>query len=194
MFTEIAANFPELTFDMFDYGDVDQDGNTVVVPLHEQVSTLNEKLDRRVGENITLLCHSQGCVVAAMSSLHNVERCIFLAPPEVMSVDRMIKTFGKREGSSVDFEGITKFARSDGSKTIVPSAYFESIKNVNPKQLFVDASKKCKIIIVKAAEDQIVGDTDFSGTDIQVLIVPGDHDFFGKDRPALLNALDSLLD
>ncbi len=192
MFTQIAAAFPEHTFVMFDYNQIDKSGDMVVRPLDEQAKILQRKR-AEIKEDVILLCHSQGCMVAGLASLNNVSKVILLAPPSKMDVAKMLRLFGFREGSVVNRNGVSRLARSDGSYTLVPKEYFDFIDTVNPLSVYQKIGEKFESVILKAHDDEILGETNFDGTGIPVLIIDGDHNFSGKYRKGLLETLQSEL-
>jgi hypothetical protein len=192
MFTDIAAAIPGVRFETFDYNKADGVGNMTVQPLPEQVATLNAKLADAGGE-VTLLCHSQGCVIAAMADLDRVTDVIFLAPPENLSVARLARIFGTRPGAVFDPAGMSSLPRRDGTTTYVGKEYMESIAGVDVRQLFAALATKRPTAIVRAADDEVVGVTEFPGVAARIITLPGGHDFADGARSALITELKTLL-
>ena len=106
IFTDIAKAMPDANCITFDFNTFDSEGNTTVTPLDGQVKILQSHIDR-TQEGVTLICHSQGCIVASLANLDKIGQVVFLAPPPLISIERFISKFGKREGSVLNLEGIS---------------------------------------------------------------------------------------
>jgi hypothetical protein len=196
LFPSIIEFFGNPNHLMFDYNIVDGKNNELTVrPLNEQVELLKEKITETQANpknDIVLICHSQGCLIPAILKPENIRKTIFLAPQHNISVLRMVNTFKDRPGTEIYFAGNSTLARRDGSKTIVPPEYWESLKDINPIQLFKEFSQKTDLSIVVAREDEVLGETDFSGV-ANWISISANHDFTGEGRPILLNNLKTLL-
>lgn len=86
LFTDIAAAFPDAHHVMFDYNEIDEANNTLVVaPLDAQAARLNIEIARARAAHpdvtIDIIAHSQGCVAAALAVPTGVRTTILLAPP-----------------------------------------------------------------------------------------------------------------
>ena len=82
LFTDIAAALPGATHRMFDYNRRDETtGNLTVAPLAEQVGMLRNQIEKAradtPGAIIDLICHSQGCIVAALLAPRDVRKTLF---------------------------------------------------------------------------------------------------------------------
>ena len=138
LFTDIANAVPEAEHVMFDYNQIDQQTNTLTVsPLQRQVQKLKEHLDGVDKDAvIDLVAHSQGCVVAALTKPQNVRQILCLAPPDNADTERLLNFFGSRDGSVVDLDGQSRIPRRDGSTTIIPAAYWQSLKGLDVIRLY----------------------------------------------------------
>lgn len=192
LFSDIAAAFPEYTFAMFDYNAVDENGNVTVLPIEQQAELLNTKLKDAGGE-IILLCHSQGCVTAAMADVSKVSSAIFLAPPENLDIERFVKIFGSRAGTQFNPEGLSSIPRHDGTSTYIGKEYLESIGKLDVQALFAQLAKRTKLDILRASEDEVVGNTTFPGVDAAVQTLVATHNFDGASRPALIDAVGAII-
>lgn len=107
----------------------------------------------------------------------------------------MINMFKDRPGSKIDLSGTSVFARRDGSKTLVPPEYWEGLENIDPIQLFNEFSLKTDLTILVPTEDEVLGETDFSGIDprIKIIHIPSNHDFTGEGRTILLEKIKTLI-
>lgn len=195
LFTEIAAAFVDYNFVMFDYNTRDEQGNMTVLPLNAQAKLLQQKIDEtsKTGDTITLLCHSQGCVVAAMADIPKSVKVIFLAPPDNLDIPRFTKVFGGREGTVFNLEGTSVIPRNDGTKTFIGKDYLHSVATADIRALFEKLAQQNELTIIKADADEIVGPTDFSDIKAAVLSAPGSHNFTDDARAGLIQMLRDLL-
>ena len=136
MFTEIAASFPEYKPVMFDYNEVLPNGDTIVAPIDKQALRLQNAIDEVDADEVVLLCHSQGCLIAGLVDLSKVVKVILLAPPVVASMQHVIQKLSKKPGSEYLEGGVSRLARSDGSMTFLPNEYMRSLDEINPIELY----------------------------------------------------------
>lgn len=189
LFPRIQAAFQDYEFVMFDYNKVDEQGSITVRPLPEQVQILEQTLEQ-YSEPVVLLAHSQGCIVAALSNLKNVDKVIFLTPPASMSSERIVKSFSRRPGTIINLTGDSKLERSDGAITVVPKEYWQGLDVIEAPELFASVAKDRELTIVRATQDEVLGRTDLTVPQQARLIdIKADHNFtgtFAKDLNQLL--------
>ena len=189
MFTEIAANFPEYQYEMFDYNHILKNGDIEVAPLDDQAKKLQDVLNRQE-DKVILIAHSQGCIIAGMVSLGNVEKVILLAPPEEMSMQRVINKLMKKPGAEVNLDGASRLPRNDGTTTLIPRGYIESVSNINPLEIYQITANAVPTTIVRCTEDEVLGLTEVNALKNATHIdIEADHDFTGAGRPRLLGML-----
>lgn len=195
LMTDIAAALPECEHILFDYNTFDEATNTMTVsPLNAQVAKLKEKLESLGNDpdaTIDLVAHSQGCIVAAIAKPTNVRKLLFLAPPDNLDKDRLIKFFGDRTGSQINLEGESRIPRRDGTTTIIPASYWRSIEAPQPIRLYNRLPAHSEVKFYIANDDEVLGLSNFDQTDqaIELIQVPGNHDFNGEYRKPLLEML-----
>ncbi|MCA9349455.1 alpha/beta hydrolase [Candidatus Saccharibacteria bacterium] len=191
LFTDIADAIPEANHVMFDYNHVDERANTLTVsPLQEQVQKLREQLEKIEGDAIIdVVAHSQGCLIAALAKPQNVRQILCLAPPDNVDTERLINFFGNREGSIVDLEGQSRIPRCDGTTTIIPSAYWQSLKGLDAIRLYNRLPDLAKVKFVIANDDEVLGMSNFDNTDerIELAQLDGSHDFTDEARQPLVD-------
>lgn len=197
LFTDIAASMSEVEHVMFDYNEVDEATNTLTVsPLQEQVKRLRDQLDK-VGQDkiVDVVAHSQGCLVAALAKPAHVRNILCLAPPDNVDADRLIAFFGNRQGSVIDLSGVSKVPRRDGSTTVIPAAYWQSLEGLNVIRLYNRLPVLAKTTFIIANEDEVFGMTNFDKTDeaINLMQMSGSHDFTDEARHDLVHAVKNLL-
>lgn len=191
LFTDIANAIPEAEHIMFDYNVIDEQANTLTVsPLQAQVQKLRERLSHIDSDAIVdVIAHSQGCVVAALAKPLNVRKILCLAPPDNVDVSRLINFFGSRDGSDINLEGQSRIPRRDGSTTIIPAAYWQSLKGLDVIRLYNRLPDLAQVKFLIANEDEVLGMTNFDKTDerIDLVQVSGNHDFTDGDRQHLVD-------
>lgn len=190
LFTDIASAVPDAEHIMFDYNQIDEQTNTLTVsPLQGQVRKLKEQLDK-IGSDavVDLVAHSQGCVVAALAKPQNVRQILCLAPPDNVDVERLLNFFGSRKGSEIDLDGQSRIPRRDGSTTIIPAAYWQSLKGLDVIRLYNRLPDLARVKFLIANDDEVLGTTNFDKTDerIELVQLDGNHDFTEDARKYLV--------
>lgn len=193
MFPEIAEAFPSYDFMMFDYNTYDNDGNTIVAPLDSQAKILQKNIDNSENGSI-LLCHSQGSIIAGLVDLTRVSKVILVAPPVLMSMERIIEKMTKKPGGEVNLNGFSKLPRSDGTVTLLPSSYLESLKNRDPISVYSKIASKRPTVIIRALDDEVLGLTNVDEVDgAKIFDIQADHNFTGLSRQRLKSILKSVI-
>ena len=192
LFSDIAASLPDFEHVMFEYNEVDSEKNQMTVSSIDKqaerlLNEINKVRTEKPDAEINLICHSQGCTVAALLMPHNIAKTIFTAPPMSVNVEGMLKFFGDRPGALVEVGGKSTIPRRDGSTTIIPNDYWKSLEGVDPPKLYNDFAKIISLTILNAQQDEVLSNSDASAlnTDIDVITLPGDHNFTGEDRTKL---------
>lgn len=197
LFTDISNALPDAEHVMFDFNVIDTQTNTLTVsPLQEQVIKLREQLDKLPTDAIVdIVAHSQGCVVVALAKPQNVRQIICLAPPDNVDVDRLINFFGSREGSDIDLDGQSRIPRRDGSTTIIPSSYWQSLRSLDVVRLYNRLPELANVKFYVANDDEVLGMSNFDKTDerIELLQMAGNHDFNGEYRYDLVKTMAVIL-
>lgn len=195
LFTDIANAVPDAKHIMFDYNKIDDQANTLTVsPLQGQVRKLKEQLDKVDGDTvIDLVAHSQGCVVAALAKPQNVRKILCLAPPDNVDVEQLLNFFGSREGSIIDLDGQSRIPRRDGSTTIIPATYWQSLKGLDVIRLYNCLPDLVKVKFIIANDDEVLGISNFNKTDkrIELIHLDGSHDFVDDARQPLVDLVSN---
>lgn len=202
LFPDIAAGLPQAEAVMFDYNDADETTDTLyATTLPEQVKKLRHVYDETRANNpdatIDLICHSQGCVVAAMAQLKDIHKTIFLAPPDNnfgRNINEKVEAMtgsNQRPGTKVLEDGSISYPRRDGSTTIIPQAYWDSRKGVNPIPLYAALAQQTELVIIQATNDEVIGVTDFSELPDKVKVIQMDtgHDFEDDARREIMQLI-----
>ena len=193
LFTAIAWQMSDIEPVMLDYNQFDEATNTMTVAsLDEHVKKLQSIADdvrrHHPDATIDLVCHSQGCVVAAMAQLDGIRKTIFLAPPDGRfgfgRIQEKVQALLKRPGAMQNADGSLRYPRRDGSTTIILPRYWQSRDGVDTIKLYIQLAAKTKLIIVQATHDEVIGATDFSALPktVKIIRIDSGHDFEGGDR------------
>lgn len=206
LFTAIAkqlistSNFTADDLIMFDYNQVDEATNTLTATtLDKQAQQLLDVIAEEQLEDkevtIDVICHSQGCIVAALAQPHLIRKIIFLAPPDDRfgfgRIQEKIQALLARPGTVQSADGTLRYPRRDGSTTIIPPAYWQSRQGVAAIKLYKQLAAKTKLIIFQATHDEVIGETDFSELPKTVRVLPIDsgHDFEDKSRQKIADLI-----
>lgn len=199
MFTELADVLGEhgVTPIPIDLNEKHEEGNIYVNSLSEQARILTEVYERECsdGSTVDLVGHSQGCVVAALAHIPAIRTTIFLAPPIENDPERTITYFSRNPESVVDINGVSRFARKDGTSTFVPARYWEDRARIDYQALYKEYISSHKTVVVIARNDEVVANETAGGVFGSSNIVPlsADHNFTGPVREELLSLALNIL-
>ena len=200
LFTDIAAALPGAAHVMFNYSQIDDAANTLTAtPLADQAAKLAQKIAAVQAANsgaiIDLVCHSQGCLAAAMANIPGIRKTIFTAPPPDANVEDKIKRWRVRYGTQFTTEGTSYLERKDGSITIVPPEYWLSLKDLDAQELYNTFAGNTELVIITATEDEVLGEValDKLIPSVRVIRMSAGHNFEGKARTQLAAIIASEL-
>lgn len=199
LFTDIANALSNIKSSMFDYNDIDEENNLVIVkPFSEQVKIFEKKLKKVRTSNsnaiVDIVCHSQGAIAVALAKPVGVRKIVLIAPPATSSIDRMVKIFQSRPGTVIDMQGMSKLSRADGSMTIIPPEYWKEREDIDPIKLYKELSQLTKLVIINAKQDEILSTGSFTDVkDAEIVNIDGDHNFNGESRKDLLVVVENII-
>lgn len=186
LFGEIASFFPKNKHIMFEYDDWDGDEVTAAT-FSERVKKLQEKYNetrlRYPNVEIDLICHSQGCNIAMLAQIGDVEKTIMLAPPMVYGSPEAEYVRQKNKNCTVLNDGTIIRNRSAGYKTIIKPEFFNEFLLLQDTQNLCNGlGEKTKLFIIDALKDDVVK-KDYSKLNQNVIIkhVDANHDLKGAD-------------
>jgi len=184
LFTAIADALPDIQSVMFDYNPINEKSNTITVrPLPDQALKLRRVINTVRGEHpgaiIDLVCHSQGCVVAALLKPRHIRKVIMLTPPADMSEAAVVERLGTRKSIDIDVAGRTRLQSSDGGTTVIRPDYWEGLAGINLIKLYDRFARFTNLRIISAKQDELLGDVNFkiSNPTISVVNLDGNHNF-----------------
>lgn len=195
MFTDIAALFPACRHIQFDYNELIDEKTLRVRPLEEQVNILRDVLQRENVADADLVAHSQGCVVAALALPRCVRKAVFIAPPPKFDIEHFIAAFRDRPGAVVDMKAESRVPRRDGSVSLVPASYWESLRHADPIAAYNMFAKTAEIVFITGNQDDVFPDSIYPGLDpkIRIVAIDGDHNMSGEHRPEMLDVVRDAL-
>lgn len=200
LFTDITAALRDVKTVMFDYNEIDEQNNTItVLPFSDQVEKLKKIVEeqRQAMPNavIDLICHSQGSLVVAIAKLSDIRKTVLIAPPTDVGIERTLRRYKDNPKAEIDLDGLTKLPRTDGSITLVPAKYWRERNDVDaPVSLYNKLAEATELIIIKAKQDNVLGETLFDNLDksVQMIELDGDHGFT-KSRVRLLEVISDIV-
>ncbi|MEP7204858.1 MAG: hypothetical protein ABI716_01545 [Candidatus Saccharibacteria bacterium] len=193
MFTELTVAFPDYKVVMFDYNHLLPNGDLVVSTIDSQAKLLQKMIDQQPGDSL-LLCHSQGSVIAGLVDLTKISQVILLAPPVNLSLQRVIGKMLQRPGAEVGSDGTYRLPRSDGTVSLVPKQYIDSLESKNPMDLYQRIANTKPTLIIRATEDKVLGLTSVSQIrHASHVDIAAGHDFGGTARNILLLELKKFI-
>ncbi len=185
LFTDVQIQLGSPKAVMFDYNIIDQAKSTLTVqPIPAQVALLEQNLYSidQAEDEIYLIAHSQGCLVAGFLSENKrrrIKKAIFITPAQTINVDAFLRKFVDRPDTVIDRAGESRFGRRDGSTTIVPKAYLDSIESIDLPKTYADFCKQIPTLVISSLADEVLGRTDFSYLAGVAIVehLAGDHNF-----------------
>ena len=201
LFTAIADAIPEAEHVMFEYDTKDAAGNTIVETFSNRKDKLSAKYEALREQNpdatIDLICHSQGCLVAALAELNGVRKTIMLTPPIYLenSDEERERHLAKPTVKELS-DGTLAIKRRDGSTTLIKQNYWDDFGVViNSENLYNSLSKTTNLIAVRAAEDEILSNNSYDNfnSSIKTIDVEGNHSFDNDARPRISKVVRDLI-
>lgn len=191
LFSSIIDAFPDVKHVLFSYDDWNPD-NTVATAatFTSRTQKLRQKYTelRQANPNaeINLICHSQGCIIAALAQLENVSTIVLLAPViSYESGDEARRITLENPKSTPQPDGSILRKRSAGYYTLFLPDYWEDYVNISDlPDKYNNLGTKTKLIIFDATRDTVIpNNKDYSllKNEIQIEHFGLDHDFIEKD-------------
>jgi hypothetical protein len=194
LFTDISAALPNAEHIMFNYNQIDEAANTITVAaLDTQAQQLLEVIvDARAKNSsatIDLICHSQGCVVAALACPRSVRKVIFTAPPaNVLDTEHKIRQICEQYGITFTKSETVRLPRKDGSTTIIPPEYWRVRDNLDAQDMYNQLAEQTELTIITATKDEVLGEVllDRLSPKVNIIEMATGHNFEGTSRQELI--------
>lgn len=197
LFTDIAEELAarNISSVLFDYNRINEDSKEVFVPpFSEQVPVLQQVINNARTEKpaaeIVIVAHSQGCIIPALADISGVSQVIALAPFFHTDISEVLKRYKKDPKNTIDFSGVSKRHRSDGTTTLLPAEYWSERFKTDVVGLYNALALKTKLTLVYGQEDQIMDFNDLRKIkNTHIINIDGDHDFSGQYREGLIKLI-----
>lgn len=201
LFTAIADAIPEVKHIMFEYDTKDENGDTVVETFSNRKDKLIAKYEELRKQNpsavIDLVCHSQGCLVAALAKMEGISRTIMLTPP-IYSEDgdeKREKYLLKPTVKELP-DGTLAVKRRDGTTTLIKQNYWDDFDVViDSERLYNTLSKVTDLTAIRATKDEILQNNSYDNFDnsIKTMDVEGNHSFDDEARPRIAKVVREII-
>jgi hypothetical protein len=201
LFTAIARAVPAAESVLFHYNPINESSNTLTAkPLNDQVQKLRKVINtvraEHPGAIIDLVCHGQGCIVAATLKPRDIRKIIMLTPLDVVSEATLIQQLSSRTETAIDTSVKTRVPGADGSTTVIHPEYWPSLAGIEPVKLYNRLAKFTALRIINARNDEVLGSVSLEGIDpgISRVTLDGSHYFEEEEsRKRLLYILQKEL-
>jgi len=202
MFAEICRNLPDgYGYVLFDYNEIDDENHTVRLgDFSEQTKRLNTILawtfEQAGVQSISLVAHSMGCIVAALTQPADLRAVILLAPPTSIG-ERTRRHFTTKKGAEKQ-DDMWLVPRSDGTISIIPESLFDQYEQVDAMAALKTFAARHPYTLIAAGADEVLPDADYgsfaANENVQfVNIADATHDFEGDARPQLIEVVNTAL-
>lgn len=198
MFTDIKDSLPikfgTVLFDLNQFSE----NNVYLSSIQDQAVYLQEIyktiITRYPKKRVHIIAHSLGCVVASIAKLSINGEVIFLTPPETFGKDHLEAYFRNYKGAVQKGETLI-VPRKDGSISHIPVSFFKELSEIDPIDAMLIYAKSKKVHIIQTTKDELIGSTDYSRLSnfVNILKVPSDHNFTGKNRKVLIQIISTIL-
>lgn len=170
-------------FVLFDYNEHLESGDVIVPSLYDQAKILEIAIDRTDSDNITIVAHSQGCIVAALADLdEKVKRVILLAPPTKVSSDDLEAKLKELIGPQTSLKSGIALPYSHGKTMYFTKGYVESINEVQPRALYENLASRTPTVIVRPTQDELLDPTEpLTIPGAELLDIQTNHNFTTHD-------------
>lgn len=201
LFTDISEMLraSDIESVLFDYNEINHDKKEVLVQsFSDQAKILQKVIDDTVANNpdsiIDILGHSQGSVMVALADLKGIRKVISLSPFFHTDIHKILERYEKFPESEINFTGVSRRTRSDGTTTIIPPEYWSERFATDIYALYNKLALTTDLIIVNAGEDQIIDQCNLSKVfNAYIINIHGNHDFTGEDRKKLLEVVKDIV-
>lgn len=184
---------------MFDYNKINEEKNEFTVMSFSEQAEILKSVIKEVQASeedavIDIIAHSQGAVMVALSDVSKIRKIVLLAPFFHTDIDNVVERYKKFPSSQIDFNGISRRTRSDGSTTIIPKSYWQERFTTDVYGVYNNLALKSDLTIINASEDEVMDKINLSRiSNANILNVHGDHNFSGDNRKSLIEVIKNLV-
>lgn len=200
LLTDIGTACPDVESRLFDYNEVNEQEKTItMLTLKVQSDMLRDciadVLEANPGAIVDLVCHSQGCAIAAFVHPDGIRKILLLTPPFDMTLEQILRRYENNPDARIDLKGVSEIPPIEGYHRFVPAEYWAERKAIDMFSLYNQLAEKSEVVVITANQDQVLPSINLQELrqEIAVLNLDGDHDFSDDAREALLDAVKELL-
>ena len=186
---------------MFDYCDYNEETKEIFVPsFSEQTKKLQIVIDETLKNfpdaTVDIIGHSQGPIMVALANITGIRKVIAMSPFFHTDIHEITERYKKFPQSEINFSGISRRARSNGTTTVIPSEYWSERFATDVYDLYNKLALITDLTIINAGEDQVMKD---KGADLlkifntRIINIHGDHDFSKEYRSDLINLIGGII-
>ncbi len=202
IFEDVRTLFPQDEHVLFEYDQWDETGKiAIAASFSERAEKLRAKYaelrDANPEAEINLVCHSQGCAIAALAQLDGVAKTILMAPVVADSKEKAYAETIQNPRASLREDGAIIRERSSGDTTIIPASYWDDYAAiVDLPHKYDELNDKTELIILDALNDTIIPNSkDYSllKSEIRIERLDTDHNMAKDgDRAEMIALLKKL--
>jgi hypothetical protein len=180
---------------LFDYNRIDEEKKEIFTPpFSEQAVMLQKVIDETKQENpgaeVVVIGHSQGCVIPALCNVSGVTRVIGIAPFFHTDMAEVLKRHQSNPENVIDFTGISKRHRSDGTTTLLPPEYWSERFKTDVVALYNSLALKTGLTLIYGQTDEIMDFNNFRKLKYtRIINADGDHNFSKQYRQGLIEII-----
>lgn len=186
----------------FNFNIIDENGNTTVSTFAEHELILKTIIDfirqKFAPKTFKIIAHSLGGAIVGIVKPRNIDQIVLVAPTPTSPYKRLQEYFGRKEGSEINKNGISKLKRSNGKWTFVKSEFWEIAKSLDPIKDYRELAKLTDLTIIQALNDQIIQAKSYQTLkdidEINFLKLPGNHMFENEASENFFAKLKKIID
>jgi pimeloyl-ACP methyl ester carboxylesterase len=199
LFIDIAKPLLEkyriIRFDLSGYGE--SEGKQEEADLNKHAKDLKAVINFAESEyegTRNILAFSLGCFVVLKLNPDNIEKTVFVSPPNPIPEQMIEATKARiesRPNGKVVEGGISVYPRSDGSVQKLGPTFWNTLRVFDPIESLAEYSNKTNVIVFRASQDEIVSSQNMHRykelKTLKYVEIPGNHGFTNsKDRDKLI--------
>lgn len=183
-----ALGYETVLFDYYSYDNQTKEIHTV--PFSEQAKKLQEPIElvkqEYPNKQIVLIGHSQGSIIPSLCDVKGISKVIGISPFFITDKKAVYERYSSREGSTTNFDGISKRKHSNGTTTVIYPEYWIERFNTNQYELYNGLGKDTELVLIYGDKDSLAESVDKTKfKNCKLIKTEGDHDFKGENREKL---------
>jgi ribosomal protein S18 acetylase RimI-like enzyme/pimeloyl-ACP methyl ester carboxylesterase len=167
----------------------------------QDLETVIDFIKSEFGGKLYLLAHSMGTFAVGKLCPDNFEKIVLTGIPN-SNTEHIINIFTKRissrEGSKIDYDGISTYPRSSGTVQKIGADFWRELRAFNPIAAFTKLAKKTGLTIIHPKQDEVVGNKYMEAYEtisgVTYFELEGNHSWVKqKDREKLISKVKEIL-